>query len=157
MQYHTHLAFGAVAGIAAVKFMNIDISDGMLIYGGGVLLGSLLPDIDHPRSKISNKVPILPSVINLIFSHRSFFHSIVFVALLSLLYSAPIPGSFVTGLIIGVISHMIGDMMTNKGIKLLFPFGSYISLPLTFRTGGIVEQILFFLFTIGAYGLLMVF
>lgn len=146
MQYHTHLAFGGMVGLAAAEYLPIGVGENdLILYGSGLLMGALLCDIDHPKSKISNKIPILPDVISLVFKHRTFFHSLLFLALLSLLYSV-LPSILVTGLMIGVASHMLGDMMTSQGIQLFFPFGGYISLPLTFRTGGIVEQVLFLTF-----------
>lgn len=144
MQYHTHLAFGGLVGVTALNFVPVSEND-ILFYGAGVALGALLPDVDHPRSKISNKIPILPSVISSIFGHRKFFHSILFLLCLSFPFSVA-PGALVTGLTIGAASHILGDMMTHQGVQLLFPIGGMIKLPITFRTGGIVEQLLFLLF-----------
>lgn len=143
MQYHTHLAFGAVAGAAVITYFPQLPIEQTILYSTGLLFGSLLPDIDHPNSKISRAVPVLGDAIAKTTGHRTFFHSLLFLILLSLLYQTSIPTDLVTGLLVGVISHILGDMLTVKGVHLFYPIRKPIRSPLTFATGGIAEQIIF--------------
>ncbi|MFS1519505.1 metal-dependent hydrolase [Bacillus sp. SCS-151] len=144
MQYHTHIAFSGMIGLSVVSL--IPVTDPTM-YIIGLTVGAILPDIDHPKSKISNKIPIIPSLVSTIFTHRTFFHSVLFLVCLTLLYGF-FPQSIVTGIIIGAAGHIIGDMLTPAGVKLLYPFGNYIRFPFNFKTGGVIEQICFLLFTI---------
>ncbi|MFS1516452.1 metal-dependent hydrolase [Bacillus sp. SCS-151] len=150
MQYHTHLAFSGMVGLSMMDWAQVPDPTS---YFFGLAIGALLPDIDHPKSKISNKVPILPSIISRFFTHRTFFHSLLFVGILTFLYGL-LPASLVTGIIFGTASHILGDMLTPAGVKLFYPFGLYIRLPLTFKTGGSIEQICFFTFIFISYKLI---
>lgn len=153
----THLAFGSVCGLFALPYLpllGIHIPEptlhitapGFETYGAGVLLGALLPDIDKRGTTISRRVPILPWVLSKVFGHRTALHSLLFVALLYYVLPMWLPMAFVAGLVIGVISHLLGDMMTPQGIQLLWPVKVDIRLPVTFKTGGLIENVLCVLF-----------
>jgi inner membrane protein len=43
----------------------------------------------------------------------------------------------------GMVSHYILDMATKNGIKLLYPLNMTVRFPLTTRTGGAVENVVF--------------
>lgn len=145
MQYKTHVALSITIGIAALDFFP-SMEPELLLYSGGLILGGLLPDIDHMRSKIGRVLPILSKIINGLFGHRAFFHSLLFIALLSIILRDLTPVSFVYGLLIGTASHLLGDMMTHRGIKLLYPIPWNIRFPLTFKTGGRIEHLSLILF-----------
>ncbi|WLR53046.1 metal-dependent hydrolase [Bacillus tianshenii] len=156
MQYHTHLAFGAAAGAAVMTYIPQVSIEQTFLYSGGLLVGALLPDIDHPNSKISRAVPVLGKAISSTTGHRTFFHSALFIGLLFLLYQTSIPADFITGLITGVVSHVVGDMFTVKGVHFFYPIKKTIRSPLAFHTGGIVEQLLFIVFIGLFYSMLAV-
>ncbi len=141
MQKHTHIAFGLALGLAAESFLNIEPN--LIEYGAGILAGSLLPDIDHPSSSLGRKVPVLSHVVSMLFKHRTFTHSIVFVLLVALFAYPYLSVSMFHGLMVGIISHILGDMLTNRGVKVFYPLGGFISFPLTFKTGGVMEQAIF--------------
>ncbi len=147
MQKKTHIAFGLALGTSAWSFFDFSQAD-FFIYGAGIMLGSVLPDIDHPSSFISRKIPILPAVLSLFFRHRTFFHSLLFIGLLALVMLPYVSGSFYFGILLGVASHLIGDMMTSRGVQLLYPWGKFIRFPITFRTGGVVENIIFWVLSV---------
>lgn len=144
----THIAFAIALGAFSTKFINIPIDQTgeLTLYGSGLVLGSLIPDIDHPNSAVSRKVPIVPGIISSLFGHRTFFHSLLFVALVAAGLFSFIPFMLYLGFLIGIVSHLIGDMMTVRGIKLFYPFGDFISFPIVFKTGGIVEYTLLVVF-----------
>ena len=60
MLARTHAAFGF---LSAVIMQNFIATGNTIIFFSLVLLGALLPDIDQPNSKLSNKIPIIPRVI----------------------------------------------------------------------------------------------
>lgn len=111
--------------------------------------GGLLPDICHSGSKIGRRFPALSRVVNTIFGHRTFTHSLLFLALLALILSkAGSNPSITAGLLVGMVTHLILDATTKQGIKLLYPAKITIRFPLTTRTSGKVEGILLLLLTI---------
>lgn len=92
-------------------------------YYGGVTLGSLLPDIDHPQSYLGRRLRILSVPINKLFGHRGFTHSIFFTLLLGIA-TAPwwaVNPLFFGGLLLGYSSHLLADMTTPSGVPLLYP------------------------------------
>lgn len=96
------------------------------IIGSGIILGSLLPDIDEPHSTISRS-----SIFTLLFSwmlilsgnkHRGFTHQIIF-PLIFLLptmllwsYTPALVKYFFISLSFGIFAHQLGDMMVGGGI-----------------------------------------
>ncbi len=92
-----------------------------------ILIGSLLPDIDHTKSIIGKAFYPIAKAINRKYGHRTITHSlfvwIVLTALISAFQSAYFPtikAAQVFGLAYG--SHLIFDMMTIQGVPLFYPF-----------------------------------
>ncbi|MGE6487536.1 metal-dependent hydrolase [Paenisporosarcina sp. NPDC076898] len=136
----THIIGGLTASLAYAQFTSYDP---VLLVGAGVI-GALLPDICHGGSKIGRTFPLISKLINVIFGHRSFTHSLLFLLIISLLLKSFVTNEAVTeGILIGMVSHLVLDMMTRNGIKLLFPFKIRVRFPLTTRTGGTVESLVF--------------
>ena len=100
----------------------------------GVLLGSILPDIDHPNSFISKKARITSFFASKAFKHRTTTHSLlvnlVFYTLLSSLicrFDLPLKYcliKFLNSLGIGIVSHILLDMLTVGGVAILYPITS---------------------------------
>ena len=136
----THIVGGIVASLAYAQFVN---HDPLIMLGAGVV-GALLPDICHGGSKIGRKLPILSKLINMIFGHRTFTHSLLFLVIVAFLLNTFIPNEAVkAGFLAGMVSHYVLDMATKNGIKLLFPISMTVRFPLTTRTGGKVESVVF--------------
>lgn len=112
-----------------------------IIFCAILLTSTSLPDIDTKESKISRKIPILPSLISLFTIHRGIIHSIYPIILISaILYPY---GSFYTlAFIIGYVSHLILDSLTIQGVNFLHPFAQF-HLKGFIKTGSILELILF--------------
>lgn len=122
MDYKTHLTGGVAFVIGTVYLsqkVNLNIQPLLLI--GGATIGSLLPDIDHPKSYLGNKVPILPTLLYNTVGHRSLTHSLLFAAIMSALFGF-IDISLGIGVFIGIISHILLDMLTPQGVSYLYPF-----------------------------------
>jgi len=85
-----------------------------------VFAGALLPDLDYA------------------FEHRKLLHNIFFAALVFLL-SFPVW--------VGVVSHLLLDLLTRAGVALLWPLSSRRFGLRLFRTGGLFDWMLFFVFS----------
>lgn len=136
----THIIGGIASSLAFAHFSNFD----PVITVGAGIIGALIPDICHGGSKMGKALPILSKIINLIFGHRSFTHSLLFLVLASFLMDRFLPyDAFKNGLMIGMISHLILDMATKSGIQLFFPISFKVKFPITIRTGSMPENLVF--------------
>ncbi|WP_020006969.1 metal-dependent hydrolase [Salinicoccus albus] len=136
----THALGGIAAGLAYAHMTG----QPPVIMTGAAIVGGLLPDICHSGSKIGRKLPLISKLINLIFGHRTFTHSLLFLIIIAFIMNRFIQIEALTaGLIIGILSHYVLDMATRNGIKLFFPLGLTVKFPLTIRTGGLAENIIF--------------
>lgn len=128
----THLATGALAGIVLYR-TGADVS-----VAAAAIAGSLLPDIDHPGSKLGRRAPVISHAVHL-FGHRGVTHSLLFVLILAAAgYYAWTPAY---GLAIGAAVHIAADMLTPSGVPLFWPHGRRYSL-FGFRTGGIADRLI---------------
>lgn len=164
MMARTHLVFGLFSGallLGAATNEGFIHNDHRMVFLFlvGTALGSLLPDIDEPHSFIGRKFLFLSYPINIVFRHRMFTHSMVFVVILALILALLntffyIP-YFYMGIVFGVLAHIIGDMHTKGGCPIFLPISKkkIKILPdvLSFKTGSFVE----YLFTISYTALLL--
>lgn len=104
------------AGIAAAAL----IPGLSLAEGAGVIVGSLLPDIDKSTSMIGRRIPILPRLLK----HRGVTHSL-------LLALAMLPLN--KGLTAGCLIHLVLDMMNPEGVPLLWPIQHMCHVPVLSR------------------------
>lgn len=148
MKYTTHIATGAYLGavvttivqpspLVAITFMIASI------------FGSLLPDIDHPKSWLGQRIPMLSIPISALFGHRGITHSLLGIILhialtFTINFIFPILSPLTTGILIGSISHILGDWLTPSGIPLLWPNKERYASPAMFELGGFHESILCF-------------
>lgn len=136
----THIIGGITASLAFAQTSNYET---VLLVGAGVV-GALIPDICHGGSKIGRKLPILSKIISTLFGHRSFTHSLLFLFLIGILLNSLVTNeSIVAGILVGMASHYILDMATKNGIKLLYPIKVTVRFPITTKTGGAVEDVVF--------------
>lgn len=130
---------------------------GMLI--GAAVIGSLLPDIDHPNSYISNRVKglragvgflqwIMRLMANLMpvqagnqvrsmAAHRGLAHSLLFAVLVSVL-AGMIHVRYAMGMTVGILSHLILDIFSS-GVPLFLPVLAKRICLTRIKTGGMVE------------------
>lgn len=115
-----------------------------IAYGGSLVIGALLPDICAPNSWIGRRFTMTSTLIQSIFGHRTFTHSALF--LLFLYYflenfaSSPLFVVIQYGLTIGVLSHILLDMVTPRGVMLFYPLKKYFRFPITIKTGSIIGE-----------------
>lgn len=138
--FKTHLALGFLIGLFIIEFFNVPYK---LLFLFLVTIFSGLPDIDHPKSTYGRKFRFLSFPISLISKHRGIFHSI-FPPLIAFLLLKHYNYTFLgLAIVIGYITHLIGDSFTKQGINFLHPISTFeIRGPLT--TGALVESLLFF-------------
>ena len=96
----THLT----AGLALAAITN----DVDLAMASGIVLGSVLPDIDSSKSIIGRYIPVIPRLL----PHRTITHSIWPVLLFAVLCPP---------LAVGCILHDVLDMCNPDGVPLLWP------------------------------------
>ena len=147
----SHMAFGLLGGLGVMALVHNQVNSIILL--PLVVFGSILPDIDEPRSFIGRKFPIISHIVSLSFTHRGFTHFFIFPFLIALLGLALLPYYKTYALIclalsLGILLHQIGDMLTISGIPYyFFPLSSKkaVLLPrfLRFKTGGKVEKMIF--------------
>ncbi|WP_227936325.1 metal-dependent hydrolase [Alkalihalobacillus deserti] len=144
MKGTTHILGGIAAAVIWQKYFNIPIQDPIYFYSAAIV-GSIIPDICHPKSIIGRRVPILSRAFSKIFGHRSLSHSLLFMVLLYLLFQQLTfygATSIEIGLLVGVGSHILLDAMTVQGVKFLYPINMKIRLPLYVRTGSLIGETL---------------
>ncbi|MDE0584724.1 metal-dependent hydrolase [Planococcus sp. A6] len=136
----THITGGIAASLAFAQVSHYEPA--ILLIGG--VAGALIPDICHGSSKIGRSLPILSKLISTLFGHRTFTHSLLFLLLMTALFQAVLPNeALAAGILVGMISHIVLDMATKRGVKLLFPLRVTVRLPLTTSTGSFVEHLVF--------------
>ncbi|PKH26496.1 metal-dependent hydrolase [Enterobacterales bacterium CwR94] len=113
------------------------------------LLTCLLPDIDHPKSVLGQRLKWLSKPIARAFGHRGFTHSLlaVMAGLFLLKVKLPadtwIPPDALQGMVIGYLSHIIADMLTPAGVPLLWPCRWRFCLPILHsQKGNQLERVL---------------
>lgn len=166
----THKLGGLAAGIFLIYITGQnDLPTETVILMGSVL-GSLVPDIDNPRSSISMRFPLvrmgvgagqgivrgiaaflprkLQKHIRSLAGHRGMSHSPCMAVLLSGLVllagqimQRPSLGWMAAGLFVGMISHIILDMFAG-GVPLGMPFTTVRVTLARIKTGGLVELLI---------------
>lgn len=87
----------------------------------GVTLGSVLPDIDHPKSFISRHSFGVGKIIHKKFGHRGITHSLVTWFVLFIILLLIVPNSFTLGVSLGYLLHIIEDFFSVSGVPLFLP------------------------------------
>jgi inner membrane protein len=138
MLARTHIAFGISVGLI---YISIIIPDSIIIFFSGLMLGTLMVDIDRPNSKIGIKTKPLSDIFSILFGHRGFFHSIFAAILLSGPIWYFLSKEFGLAFLIGYISHILIDGLTEAGVNLLHPFAN-LRIAGFIKTGSIFEHFL---------------
>jgi inner membrane protein len=139
MMGYTHAAGGAFAGAV----VGGAFGDPVLGAAVGVLAG-LLPDIDHPGSMLSRKVPIVPVLVSALAGHRQLTHTVWFalgVAMLAAVFLAglaPDRKYLAVAVFAGALSHVLLDGLTRGGVRPLAPLPLHLKGPL--NTGDILTE-----------------
>ena len=139
MRGKTHLLFAILLGIFYLD--SFRFSGNKLIFFVAIGLAGLIPDIDHPNSILGRKLKPISIIIHILFGHRKLFHSIFFIIGVSLLAYLFVP-FYLIPILIGLVSHIILDMISKEGIILFYPF-NILNIKGLFKVGGIFESIIY--------------
>ena len=147
----THASCGFLVGALAIEYYETDLFISVTVVTLAII-SSLLPDICHAQSRIGRRFKFISIIIRLLFGHRTFTHSILFVSIIAaLLYMIQTPNYYLITIICGLLSHVILDMLTPRGVKLLYPIPISIKFPVQFKTGGLIDLSLATALTIGGF------
>ncbi|AGJ61241.1 Inner membrane protein ydjM [Candidatus Moranella endobia PCVAL] len=136
MNAEGHFIFAFASTIFAKKIALTPIlakGDWWHIITGG-LITCLLPDIDHPKSLLGQRLAWLSTPIARLCGHRGFTHSLLASIASIILFTLPpqrfIPIDALHAMIIGYLSHILADMLTPTGVPLLWPCHWRFRLPI---------------------------
>jgi inner membrane protein len=125
-----HILFAIASAIVAkrAEFTPVLASaDWWHILPAGILT-CLMPDIDHPKSVLGQRLSWLSRPISRLFGHRGFTHSLLaIISGLILLHWQPnarvwFPTDILQGMVLGYLSHIVADTLTPAGVPLLWPW-----------------------------------
>lgn len=134
----THLVGGVCTGVLTTTWLLHQTNFSKIALLGAPLLiasagfGSLLPDIDHPNSKIGRRFKLLSKLTNKLLGHRGATHTLLVMMILSVLLFMlnislpialqPLGSTVVIGVTAGYFSHILLDALTPSGVPLFAPF-----------------------------------
>ena len=140
MNARTHLLIAMLCGWLYFRYIYEFGFEGKLLFALMLVSGSLLPDIDNPRSELGRKHKIISQAT----VHRGIFHT-VWIPLIFIFIANFIEFELIRaplfGLAIGYGSHLIADSFTMFGIDPFNPFKK-IKIKGPLKTGGWVETII---------------
>jgi len=159
---HDIIAFASLLSLAIYHPPNeLNIATACIAIVGSVV-GSLIPDMDQASNRLWDLLPagnILGKFLRkLMLQHRTISHSILGIYLFYQILNFVIPKLFnpnfvnfqivVISIMIGIISHVLADMLTKEGVPLLFPIPFKIGIPpfefLRITSGKFTENFIIF-------------
>ena len=143
MLFYTHVLLGILFFLLFRGYFSGNILLVFLL----MLLGSVLPDLDEPHSKINQWSGVLGRIISFFFKHRGMFHSLLFAGIFLILLGYFWQWPYAIALALGYLAHLLIDSITPLGVQLFYPFSRHkIRGPV--RTGGAWELFLLALFIV---------
>ncbi len=140
MMARSHVVIGAAAWITVAPLLHLPPWDPVTL--GLAMAGSLLPDIDHPKSWVGQRSRPLSTLLAAIFGHRGMTHSLAAAfGMAALLLHLGTRRGWVCGLAVGYLSHLAADMLTPAGLRLAWPLRGNWGLPLC-RAGSPAEPVI---------------
>lgn len=138
MRYYTHIITSLAGVTALAPYLNLHISVPLV---SGVLIGSVLPDIDESRSYIGKRIPFFSRPVNLLFGHRGITHSAI-ACIAAGLMAFTLQHGFTTGLFLGYLFHVAGDLFSKAGVPLFAPLTNKRTTIPIYRTGKFSELLI---------------
>ncbi|WP_042346567.1 metal-dependent hydrolase [Bacillus massiliigorillae] len=124
MMYKTHIITGLAAGAGIAATQASGSFAFTVTYAAGITLGSLLPDLDQPKSFVGQRSLGLAKIISKLFGHRGFTHSLMawcIVTAICLLFTS----NFTIGISLGYLFHIVGDFFSVSSVPLFKPFSNF--------------------------------
>lgn len=161
MKGTTHILGGMAisAGVASISPIPLVASQTIVILGGGII-GALLPDIDHPNSKISRSnifTGVTSAAVSNVTGHRGAIHTpiamIIIAIVLGCFIENPLGYSYSSflykGFVMGFLSHLLLDTLSPGGIMWGYPANKKYFSIMSIKTGSgyefLVKIVLIFL------------
>lgn len=142
----THAVMGAFTTLAVAAFSGFQPVEAMALAGIGAL-AALVPDIDHPGSTVRQRMGLAGAVLFWL-PHRGITHTLWAALAVTLAAFHFLPGPLAGALMAGYCSHLLGDMLTVRGLPLLWPLSSHrfylLPRPLRLVAGGFVETVIIY-------------
>ncbi|NKB72495.1 MAG: hypothetical protein GKR89_35915 [Candidatus Latescibacteria bacterium] len=147
MRAPTHIAFGLLTTTGVFALVSQSLHQDWLAIGGA-LVGSLLPDMDSPRSTLGRLLPFISGPVERRWGHRTITHGLGLLAglggvLAPLLWLRP---GLYAAVLLGYASHLLADCATKSGVPLFYPHPAVCVVPGSARyrleTGSLGERIL---------------
>jgi inner membrane protein len=92
------------------------------------VFSSLLPDIDHAKSAVGRKLPVVSHTISAVFGHRRLFHGLfgcaISCAVIYFICQVFAVGAWkliVFAVAFGYVAHLVADSATIQGIRWFYP------------------------------------
>jgi len=147
MLFRSHVAFGAFLYLVLYPFV-----EGKWWFLLGVVVGSLIVDLDSPKSRVGGYFIFRP--FQFLTKHRGMMHSLFF-GFVVMVIIAIFQAWVAFGFIVGFLGHLLLDSFTRRKIAFFWPlFKGRYGLGL-FKSGGLLEMVIFVLFLIIDIGLLI--
>lgn len=156
---HDAIAFASLITIATLyppASLNLSTAAAAVV---GNIVGGTFPDIDQASNRLWDMLPFgdnMGKVFRRVFmGHRTLTHSFLGIFIFTNLFQFVIPRlfnpAFIDGqilfysIMIGYISHLLGDAVTKEGLPLLFPLNIKFGIPpvrfLRLTAGGWIENL----------------
>jgi inner membrane protein len=141
LRYHSHIVTSLLLGatVAAQTSLSFTVS-----YTAGVVVGSLIPDIDEPKSYVGRRSMGVSNKVKEAFGHRGMTHSLVVWGIIALVMMWESSSLFAIGFVLGYLFHILEDFFSVQGVPLFWPFTlKRFKIPI-YRTGSFIEKALFY-------------
>lgn len=121
MMGHTHALIGSTLGLALATAFHSDVNSTLVLVGlGGGL--ALLPDIDHPRGSIRQKLGAVGHLSLFWLKHRGITHTLIALVAITAAAFMLLPLPYAIGAASGYLSHLLADMVTVSGLPVFWPY-----------------------------------
>ena len=158
MMYRTHAALSVLIGLIFIKLFPFNSIVDTTIFLCLVIIIGTVPDLDHEKSKLSQKFKTISQILRLVFSHRGFMHSIFPAIIFYVIFEYFGYHIIALGFVIGYLSHLLGDALTTEGINFLNPI-LHLKLEGFIHSGTFVETIILIILILAngvmVYGMLL--
>lgn len=137
----SHVVLGVAAWVVAAPHLGMSKMAYAIAPVALAIAGSLLPDIDHPKSWIGRRLKPVSVPIAFVFGHRGFTHSILAVAAcVWFLFWGGQHQETVAPLVVGYASHLAADLLTPNGLRLAWPLRKSFAVPIC-KSGSAMEPV----------------
>lgn len=117
MEWTTHALSGAALGYMISNDWKFALVSGIT---------AVLPDLDEPKSKFGKPFFFISIPLNQLVGHRTFTHSVLFIAIVGLLSLIISPFLSISAMV-GILVHILGDMLTGQ-VQLIYPLDKKIGI-----------------------------